>query len=114
MTTSQLQSHLANIRKRLSERAGPRRRSVLLAAAELALGLPVLLLLLCASEREARAYTDPGSGALIWQMLMAAFVGGAFYFRRFTAWVRRRLESNADQSVQQQDSSATRKDEFIP
>src|SRR5438105_15552272 len=81
---------------------------------DLLLGLPVPLLLLFASEREARAYTDPGSGALIWQMLVAGFVGAAFYFRRLSAWVRRRLESNSNQSIQQQDSSAARKDEFIP
>ncbi len=29
------------------------------------------------------AYTDPGSGMLIWQALMAAFVGAGFYFRKF-------------------------------
>ena len=29
------------------------------------------------------AYIDPGSGALIWQAILAAFFGGAFYFRKF-------------------------------
>lgn len=28
-------------------------------------------------------YVDPGSGALIWQMLAAAAVGVLFYFRNF-------------------------------
>lgn len=28
-------------------------------------------------------YVDPGSGALIWQMLAAAAVGVLFYFRSF-------------------------------
>ena len=28
-------------------------------------------------------YTDPGSGALIWQLLVASFVGGLFYVRSF-------------------------------
>ena len=28
-------------------------------------------------------YTDPGSGALIWQLLVASFVGGLFYIRSF-------------------------------
>lgn len=50
--------------------------------------LAAVVLLLLAGEREASAYTDPGSGALIWQMLMAGFVGGLFYVRRFTAWFR--------------------------
>lgn len=28
-------------------------------------------------------YADPGSGALIWQLIVAALIGGAFYLRRF-------------------------------
>jgi len=43
-----------------------------------------------ATEREAHAYTDPGTGALIWQMLVAGLVGVGFYFRRITAWFKNR------------------------
>jgi len=43
-----------------------------------------------ATECEARAYTDPGTGALIWQMMVAGMVGVAFYFRRFTSWFKNR------------------------
>ena len=50
--------------------------------------LPLLLLLSFGTEREARAYTDPGSGMLIWQMLVAGFVGVMFYFRRLTSWFK--------------------------
>ena len=49
---------------------------------------PLLLLLMIATERQAHAYTDPGTGAMIWQMLVAGFVGAAFYFRRFTTWFK--------------------------
>jgi hypothetical protein len=28
-------------------------------------------------------YTDPGSGALIWQLVVAAGLGAAFYFRHY-------------------------------
>jgi len=42
------------------------------------------------TEHQAQAYTDPGSGMLIWQMLLAAVAGAAFYFRRFTAWFKSR------------------------
>jgi hypothetical protein len=28
-------------------------------------------------------YTDPGSGALLWQLLLASFFGGLFYARSF-------------------------------
>ena len=34
------------------------------------------------TEPRAYAYTDPGSGALLWQALVAAFVGAGFYFRK--------------------------------
>ena len=50
----------------------------------------LLALAMFATEREARAYTDPGSGALIWQMMVAGLVGVGFYFRRITAWFRNR------------------------
>ena len=48
----------------------------------------LLLLVSFAFETEARAYTDPGTGALIWQMLVAGFVGFAFYFRRLRNWMK--------------------------
>lgn len=43
--------------------------------------LAVNLILL--TEPRAYAYTDPGSGALLWQALVAAFIGAGFYFRKF-------------------------------
>jgi hypothetical protein len=50
----------------------------------------LVALLSFGTEREAHAYTDPGSGMLIWQMLLAAFAGAMFYFRRFTTWFKNR------------------------
>ena len=43
----------------------------------------VVLGLLLMGERVASAYADPGSGALLWQILVAGFVGALFYLRRF-------------------------------
>ncbi len=57
--------------------------------------LLALILLSFATERPAAAYTDPGSGALIWQMLVAGFVGAMFYFRKFTSWFRARKKDPA-------------------
>lgn len=37
----------------------------------------------------AHAYGDPGSGALLWQMALAAMFGGMFYIRRILNWFRR-------------------------
>jgi len=51
----------------------------------------VLVLVLClAIPALAQGYVDPGSGAMIWQILAAGALGGAFLFRRFlTKWFRR-------------------------
>jgi hypothetical protein len=35
-------------------------------------------------------YTDPGSGTLIWQLLLAAFFGGMFYLRRLKELITQR------------------------
>jgi hypothetical protein len=58
--------------------------------------LPFVLGLLVAAEKEARAYTDPGTGALIWQMLAAGFVGLMFYLRRFTTWFKAKKKDTKD------------------
>jgi hypothetical protein len=50
----------------------------------------LLALAMFATEREAHAYTDPGTGALIWQMALAGLAGVAFYFRRITTWFKSR------------------------
>ena len=34
-------------------------------------------------EARVLAYIDPGSGALIWQAIVAGFIGAGFYFRRY-------------------------------
>jgi hypothetical protein len=52
-------------------------RCVLLAAFALLLG-----------EQSAQGYVDPGAGALIWQLVVAALVGGLFYLRKATGWLR--------------------------
>jgi len=49
----------------------------------------LLVAVLVVAETRAYAYTDPGSGVLIWQMLAAAFFGLMFYLRRIIGWVRR-------------------------
>ena len=59
------------------------------------LNLPVrivfmMALAMFATERQACAYTDPGSGALIWQMAVAGLVGVSFYFRRIANWFKSR------------------------
>jgi NADH:ubiquinone oxidoreductase subunit 2 (subunit N) len=49
-----------------------------------------LLLLLAASERALKAYADPGSGTLIWQVLVGAVIGVLYYARRVVAFFRKK------------------------
>ena len=49
------------------------------------------LALVCMSARDAHAYTDPGSGVLLWQMGVAAVLGALFYVRRATKWLKERF-----------------------
>ena len=57
----------------------------------LARSFPILsasLALLLSVPRDAYAYTDPGTGALIWQVLVAGFVGALFYLRKLASWIK--------------------------
>ena len=58
--------------------------------------LLLLLLVSFATEQQARAYTDPGTGAMIWQMLAAGAVGVIFYFRRFLGWFKPKKKDQQD------------------
>jgi hypothetical protein len=37
-------------------------------------------------------YADPGSGALIWQLLVAGFIGSMFYLRRAIKWFQTKFK----------------------
>jgi hypothetical protein len=47
------------------------------------------MILALAAPLRAQGYVDPGAGAMLWQILAAAFVGAAFLFRKFILrWFR--------------------------
>ena len=56
-------------------------------------------------------YTDPGSGALVWQLLVASFVGILFYVRSFIRRIsarisgRKNMEESDLQTAVDRDSS---------
>jgi hypothetical protein len=52
--------------------------------------LLLLIPLLLISPAKAYGYTDPGTGAFVYQAAYAAFLGGTFYLRRFLDRVFRR------------------------
>lgn len=43
--------------------------------------------------QNAYAYIDPGSGALIWQMLVAASFGCLFYFKKIRTVIKNTVKS---------------------
>jgi hypothetical protein len=47
------------------------------------------VILTVATVSNAEAYMDPGTGALIWQTLLAASIGVTYYFGRMLRWVKR-------------------------
>jgi hypothetical protein len=50
----------------------------------------LVLPLLLATPSKAFGYTDPGTGAFVYQAVYAAFLGGTFYLRKFLNRFRRR------------------------
>jgi hypothetical protein len=55
--------------------------------------LVILLFALVAAEAPLKAYTDPGSGIMIWQILAAGAVGMLFQVRKIKAWIRSRFRN---------------------
>jgi hypothetical protein len=64
--------------------------SLLTTGARVALGA-----VLFAQPAHAFAYTDPGSGALLWQLLLSGMLGATFYFRRILNWFTSRKNKKA-------------------
>lgn len=60
-------------------------------------GLLATLLLLLAAQ-PLQAYTDPGSGALLWQLIAGALVGGLFYINRLKSWILRAFSGTTQPS----------------
>lgn len=94
--------------KRMTERHGPasdasRRQPAFRQAIFFQCLRHILLALaiVAVSAREASAYTDPGSGILLWQLVTGAAVGALFYVRRLAIWIRTRFgrRSPDDRSV---------------
>jgi uncharacterized membrane protein YbhN (UPF0104 family) len=50
--------------------------------------LLIFLVVLIIAQTRVYAYADPGSGTLIWQILLAASFGVMFYMRRMIGWFR--------------------------
>jgi len=51
-----------------------------------------------ATAQEAKGYIDPGSGAVIWQVIVATIVGGLFYIRKLNPirWFRALKKKEAE------------------
>jgi hypothetical protein len=54
-------------------------------------------------------YADPGSGILIWQMLLALFIGATFYFSKVRTWVSTKLRParhDASRSIEESNTTS--------
>ena len=60
----------------------------------MAAALLLLAVAMIATERPALAYVDPGTGAIIWQSILALVAGIAFSFRRINVWFKNRKSKN--------------------
>jgi hypothetical protein len=49
-------------------------------------GLLVAVVGLALIPSSLEAYTDPGTGAMLWQLLVGAAIGSMFYLRRIINW----------------------------
>ncbi len=49
-----------------------------------------LILALCLIGQQAKAYADPGSGAILWQLFFASIVSIGFHFRKLRVWLTNR------------------------
>ena len=45
------------------------------------------------TEATIHAYTDPGSGAMIWQTFVMGIAGAIFYWRRILRWFKSKKSS---------------------
>ena len=50
----------------------------------------LVVLLAILGEKPAHAYSDPGSGALLWQVMISGVVGTLYYLRRFAAFWKKK------------------------
>jgi hypothetical protein len=64
----------------------------------------ICLAVLLVAQTPVYAYTDPGSGTLILQMLLAASFGIMFYLRRIVRWFRG-LRARRDEATTKKDYS---------
>jgi hypothetical protein len=55
-------------------------------------GVVALLLIALATEHPLMAYTDPGSGAMFVQIILAAIIGGLFKIRSLASRFRRKKD----------------------
>ena len=49
-----------------------------------------------ATAQPAYSYIDPGTGSMIWQLLVSAFIGMSFYFRKAIAGVFSKFKKSDD------------------
>jgi hypothetical protein len=63
------------------------------------------LMVLVLTQGSAYAYVDPGTGSMLWQLLLGGAIGLLFYVRKATTWMARlRAKKKADRTHQSADA----------
>lgn len=52
--------------------------------------MTMLAVLILLAPLSAFAYVDPGTGTILWQMLLGLVVGVSFYSRRILGWITKK------------------------
>jgi hypothetical protein len=59
-------------------------------------------------------YADPGSGVLIWQLLLAIFFGGTFYFTKLRHWAIAKIRPEHNNPQQESSSDISGAESLSP
>lgn len=60
----------------------------------------VAICLMAGTAQEASAYTDPGTGALLWQSILAAIAGIGYYWRK-VLWSKKQKPEEPEKPAEQ-------------
>jgi hypothetical protein len=58
-----------------------------------------IVLAICITGQPAKAYADPGSGAVLWQLFFASIVSIGFHFHKLRRWLAKRWPKHGRTSV---------------
>lgn len=74
----------------------------------------LLSVLIMVTSRAAFGYIDPGSGALIWQIVAGVVLGGMFYFKTAWRWITSRGKGKSSMTTEESHAETDTENEETP